>query len=242
MNVDLGILRVRFTPAQGNVYGPPNAVAGPASPLQPGQALAASTLGGRLHEIVPQENRILSPSTPWSRYIMDKRGDDPQPSDSYDGANVGQNRSWGVVDDTCDGIIEAQLVIKEERFVAMARVLSTCPDYAPDRRPFYSVADDLADRDLPSVDIGSDDTQHEVTDLFQRAFETASIFNLDAMRERAIIENIEQSQPPANAKLPKIDQRSMTAADADPKGGAPRYANLAKRGIGIPFFDFWEEV
>src|SRR4029079_8832872 len=55
MNVDLGILRVRFTPAQGKVYGPPTAVAGPASPLQPGVALAPTTLGGRLHEIVPAE-------------------------------------------------------------------------------------------------------------------------------------------------------------------------------------------
>jgi hypothetical protein len=231
MNVDLGTLRVRFTPARGEVYGPPTAVAGPASPLPPGMALPAVTLGGRLHEIVPEANRILNPNTPWSCYRMDKRGDDPQPSDSYDGANVGVNRSWGIVDDTCDGIIEAQLVIDNQRFVAAARILSSCPDYAPDRRPFYSVADDLADRDLDPVDANTDDAQHETADLFERAFETASLFNLDAMRERAVNENMSGDPPLANRKLPEIDTRSMTDADRgiekrDIGRKVPPYADL----------------
>ena len=58
----------------------------------------------------------------------DKDQQDPLPSDSYDGANVGDNLSWGVVDDSCDGIIEAQVAIGGVRYVAMARVLSSCPD------------------------------------------------------------------------------------------------------------------
>ena len=128
---------------------------------------------------------------------------------------MGVNRSWGVVDDTCDGIIEAQVVINGRRFVATTRVFSSCPDYAPDRRPFYSVADDLADRDLPLVEVNADtvsDTEREIADLFERAFETASLFNLDAMRERAITENM-QYDPPPNGNLPEIDKRSMTRAD-----------------------------
>jgi hypothetical protein len=216
MDVDLSTLRVRFTPARGEVYGPPTAIAGPASPLPPGLSLPGVTLGGRLHDIVPPENRILNPNTPWSRYIMDERDDDPQPSDSYDGANVGNNRSWGVVDDTCDGVIEAQVIIGDRRFTATARIFSSCPDYAPDRRPFYSIADDLADRDLDPIEVNDDtisDSEHEIGDLFERAFETASLFNLDAMRERAIIENIESEPPPRNRRLPKIDKQSMTRAD-----------------------------
>jgi hypothetical protein len=216
MDIDLSTLRVRFTPARGEVYGPPTAVAGPASPLPPGLALPEVTLGGRLHDIVPPENRILNPNTPWSRYIMDKRDSDPQPSDSYDGANVGNNRSWGVVDDTCDGVIEAQVIINERRFTATARIFSSCPDYAPDRRPFYSIADDLADRDLDPIEVNDDtisDSEHEIGDLFERAFETASLFNLDAMRERAITENIESDPQPRNRRLPKIDKQSMTRAD-----------------------------
>ena len=54
LGVDLSILRVRFTPAKGHVYGPPGAIAGPASPVPPGEELDHSTLGGRLHEIVPR--------------------------------------------------------------------------------------------------------------------------------------------------------------------------------------------
>jgi hypothetical protein len=236
MGVDLGVLRVRFTPARGQVYGPPDAIAGPASPLPQGVALPPVTLGGRLHEIVPKENRILNPNTPWSRHIMDERGDDPQPSDSYDGANVGDNRSWGVIDDTCDGIIDAHVIIDNERFTATTRVFSSNPDYAPDRRPFYSVADDLADRDLEPIEVGDDplndtidETELEIGDLFDRAFETASLFNLDALRHRAILENLDAESDEESAALPKTDDRSMTEADRGSKRSVPRpppYADL----------------
>jgi hypothetical protein len=204
----------------GHVYRPPTAIAGPASPLPPGVALSPKTLGGRLHEIVREKNRILNPKTGWSRYILDpdSGGDDPQPSDSYDGANVGGNRSWGVVDDTCDGIIEAQVVLNNHRFIATTRVFSSCPDFAPDRRPFYSVADDLADRDeeLPTVsEITKKETQAEIADLFARAFETASLYNLDAMRERAISEN--KANAAKNVRgLPRVDDESMTSKDRPP--------------------------
>lgn len=232
MNVDLGVLRVRFTPAKGEVYGPPHAIAGPASPLPQGIALARITQGGRLHEIVPEKNRILNPHTLWSRHLEDDA--DPQPSDSYDGANVGNNRSWGVVDDTCDGIIEAYVVLNNKRFVASARVLSSCPDFAPDRRPFYSVADDLADRDFAPIDVTAnppDDAAYEIVDLFQRAFESASVFNLDALRTRAIEENLDYGLPAQDASLPHMDHRSMTDADrglskSEVGKRTPPYANL----------------
>jgi hypothetical protein len=219
MGVDLSVLRVRFTPARGEVYGPPTAIAGPASPLPPGEALQPVTLGGRLHDIVPELNRILNPKSSWCEYIMDSLDqEDPQPSDSYDGANVGENRSWGVVDDSCDGIIEVQVAIKGVRHVAAARVLSSCPDYAPDRRPFNSLADDLVDRDKGRMDIGNSahdlkETQAEVADLFERVFETSSLMNLDALRDRAVKENLSGTSPSEFPKAPHIDERSMTAGD-----------------------------
>jgi hypothetical protein len=159
---------------------------------RPGQALAPETLGGPLREIVKPENRILNPFTKLTEYIMDADDqEDPQPSDSYDGANVGDDRSWGVVDGTCDGIIEAQLVVDGVRYVATARVLSSCPDFAPDRRPVSSFADDLTDREEPPVPVETIDdayeTLDEVADLFERAFETASPINLDANRYRDLI-------------------------------------------------------
>ncbi len=216
LGADLSILRVRFYPARGLVYGPPDAIAGPASPLQPGQDLPPVTLGGRLHEIVLPENRILNPNTPWSRYAMRQADQhNPAPSDSYDGANVGDNRSWGVVDDSCDGIIEAHLVLGGQRFSATARILSSCPDYAPDRRPFFALADELADRDLPAHTAKSgtmDDRMVEIADLFERVIETASMINLDSTRQKFLGENADFGQENPRG-LPKTDERSMTKAD-----------------------------
>jgi hypothetical protein len=237
MGIDLSVLRVRFTPATGQVYGPRTAIAGPASPLQPGDALPPVTLGGRLHEIVPESNRKLNPHTPWSSsYVMDAHDQqDPQPSDSYDGANVGSSHSWGVVDDSCDGIIEARVVIKGVRHVARARVLSSCPDFAPDRRPFNSFADDLADRDLQAVTVDGDtkeQTESEIVDLFERAYETASLINLDAIRTRGIVENLGEVDPSSYPSPPHIDYRSMTAGDRGRR--KPHYAEITAELFRAP--------
>jgi hypothetical protein len=217
LGVDLSTLRVRFTPAKGEVYGPPTAISGPASPVPPGAHLAAQTLRGRIHEIVPEKNRILNPNTPWSSYVMDAPDQiDPQPSDSYDGVNVGDDVSWGVVDDTCDGIIQAQVVIDGVRHVASARILSSCPDFAPDRRHFYSLIDDLADRDLPVLEINDaniEAIEDEVVDLFRRVFETVSLTSLDGTRAHGIGEDLSRPGAQNFPGLPKIDQASMTRED-----------------------------
>jgi hypothetical protein len=244
--INFDTLRIRFTPPRGEVYGTTESAEGPASPLTPGSALPPATLGGRVHEIVPPANRILNLGTPWSTYVMARIGhqQDPQPSDSYDGANTGDNRSWGVVDDTSDGVIEAQIVIRGERFLARARIFSSCPDYAPDRRTFYSFADDIADRDLPPLVFGETTDQlaesgAEVADLFQRVFEVASAINLAATRDHGILEN--SGSGVLNPDwLPKIDLNTMTKEDrpyakltaelSPPTGGATNpelYASLA---------------
>lgn len=221
LGVDLSVLRVRFTPARGEVYGPPSATVAPASPLKQGDMLDPSTLGGRIHELVPARNRILNPKARWCGYVMAGHEQmDPQPSDSYDGANVGESRSWGVVDDSCDGIVEATVVVAGERYVARSRVLSSCPDYAPDRRPFLSFADDLADRDCEDPVLDNDtveQTEAEVADLFARVFEFASMVNLDATRNNAILANAGATEVRG---LPRVDERSMTRQETKYAKGA----------------------
>jgi hypothetical protein len=220
-DIDLAILRVRFTPPAGRVYGPATATTGPASPVQPGQWEAPAAEFGRIHEIVPPENRMLNDRTPWSTdyVMMTGKYEDPQPQDGYDGANVGDNRSWGAVDDVSDAVIEAHLAWRGQRFTALARVFTGPPDFAPDRRPIYSIADDLADRDLPVPAVTEatyDEARRSVVDLFQRAFETSSLLNLDAARARALVENdIRRSMAPgivAN-EPPKTGPGSMTVDD-----------------------------
>ena len=201
MGVDLDVLRFRFTPASGEVYGPPGADTGPA----PGTM--------RDHLIVRPENRILNPNASWISYDADyARFNNPEPSDTYDGADIGSGRSWGVVDDTCDGIIEAQVVIDGVRKVARARIVTAPPDFAPDRRPFVSLADDLADRELAMPDVDAAVTLAEIADLFRRVFETVSLFNLDALRSRAISENAGRDGTPVTG-LPLTDEGSMTDKD-----------------------------
>jgi hypothetical protein len=213
MGVDLSILRVRFTPARGEVYGPPRATEAPA----PGTA--------RTHLIVKPDNRFLNPNAAWTRYDADyAKFDNPEPSDTYDGADVDAGLAWGVVDDTCDAIIEASLVIAGRRWQARARVFSGPPDFAPDRRPFLSLADDLADRELPPpgaiAPAEQSDVEKEINDLFQRVFETASLSNLDATRARALGENQRAGATNPAEGLPKVDAASMTGDDRP-------YADLA---------------
>jgi hypothetical protein len=203
--VDLDVLRMRFTPAAGQVYGPPSAMVGEDDSTR------------RRYEIVPPANRILNPAASWLRYDADyAKFSNPEPSDTYDGADQGTNQSWGVVDDTCDGVLQAEVVIGGQRHVAVARVCVGPPDYAPDRRPFVSLADDLADRDLEPAapaELLDDEagTQHRLADLLQRVWETASLVNLDAIRERALGDNsFVPDIAPKLGELPRTDQGSLT--------------------------------
>ena len=176
MGVDLGTLRVRFTPATGEVYGPPSATFAPETDLTRPHD----------HELVPPEHRILNPNASWVHYTSDDRADNPEPADTYDGADDGsrRNRSFGVVDDTCDVLIQASIEFEGKTWEATARIFSGPPDFAPDRRPFYSLAEELVDRD-PPLQEAKEDLQAAIArvgDLFQRVYETASLANLDMMR------------------------------------------------------------
>ena len=224
MGVDLGAVRVRFTPASGEVYGPPSAIA------------AASPGPGRVHLIVKPENRILNPKASWLSYNADyTKFDNSEPSDTFDGADVDptnflNNVSWGVVDDTCDAMIEATLVVAGVRLRALARAFVAPPDFAPDRRPFVTLVDELADRCLgaPAAVAAADVAlaEAEIADLFQRVYETVSLANLDALRANAIADN-QANGLDGFTKPPRTDPQTMTAADAP-------YADLTTQLVHPP--------
>jgi hypothetical protein len=107
------------------------------------------------------------------------------------------------------------------------------------------MADDLADRDLDPIVVSNDplndtmdDSEYEIADLFERAFETASLYNLDAMRTRAILENITYAQRSSYRMPPKIDFESMTAADRGIREAdthtTPPYADLTAELFPFP--------
>jgi hypothetical protein len=214
--VRLDGIRVRFTPAKGNVYGPPGIGAG-----QTGEDRAP-------HRIVPPENRILNPNSSWMTYTANApRLAQPMPDDQYDGAEDlrGGNVSWGVVDDTCDAIITAMLATPDAVFKAKARVLVGPPDFAPDRRPFFSLAEELADRDWNSVPDANGLGLHDaVVDLFRRALETASIVNVDRQRANAIQTN----DPPPPNTFPFADANTLTPADKLTAKGPELLSNFGR--------------
>ena len=220
--IDLSTVRIRFMPPRGRVYGPPTATTGPASPVPPGVWDSPQSDYGDVFMIVDPDNRILSDKTAYSNDYAWGTGryEDPQPQDGYDGADVGTFRAWGTVDDTTDALLEADLNWHGQRFHAAARVFTGPPDFSPDRRPFFSIADDLADRDLPAPTVSSQteaETIAEIVDLFRRAFEAVSQMSLDGIRFRALFENrmtLAGGGPPPTPHLPAVDGRSMTAEDA----------------------------
>lgn len=225
-------VRIRFTPGKGDSYGPPEAAKAPASPLPPGAFEPPITEYGRIHKMTRKENRILSSGSPWLGYNF--RSDDtpkwPTPMDSYDGARVGSGNGWGLIDDTCDLMLTAEVTIDGERLVAHARSMAGPPDFAPDRRPMYSIRDELEDRDLPPPVMDEDTTPEVILDLFRRIFETASLVNLDQRRAWALGGNAELlSQPDPDDPgwddgiKPRLGPRSMREGDAPLADLVPAY-------------------
>ena len=226
LGADLGVVRIRFIPARGHVYGPKQATA------------AAGPGNQRIHQIVRPENRILNERASWcSAYDGSySKYDNPEPSDTYDGADVDEsgNRSWGVVDDTCDAVITASLVVNGFRQMAAARVFVGPPDYAPDRRPFASLADDLTERTSPEPEPVTEETPREIADLFRRVFETISLLNVDYVRDRAIRDNGRASGLPPS-KPPNTDARTMTAEDVGFAEKTPTLVKNVSRDDFLPY-------
>jgi hypothetical protein len=225
--VNLDTIRIRFTPATGEVYGPPEAIKS-----QTSDSRAA-------HMIVPPENRILNPAAAWITYSSSAaRYPPPLPSSTYDGeSDLFRQCSWGVVDDTCDVVISASLAVEPTTLTAIARVIAGPPDFAPDRRPFYSIADDLADRDPNSLrrkglqGVTPQERHDAIADLFRRAFEVSSIINLERIRYRQIRVNSQKSLKNADG-FPSLGADSMTPKDEIDKRKLLSLSGQAAVGLG----------
>ena len=94
-----------------------------------------------------------------------------------------------MVDDTCEVRIDVTLQLPgmpRRNLSAHANVFVGPPDFAPDRRPFLSLADELNDRtdsgSVRNAALDSTDVEAWVQDLFERVQETVSLMNLDFWR------------------------------------------------------------
>ena len=169
---DVERLRFRFTPAQGLVYGVP-------------AAAKLSETPRRSHAVpVDQSRAFLNPHAGWAGATDVGL---VEPNDTYDGADVGADTSLGVIDDTCEVRFELRLApAGGAALTASAHAFVGPPDFAPDRRPFLSLADELNDRGAGSQarTHGMSEAERDawIQDLFERVFETTSLFNVDFYR------------------------------------------------------------
>jgi hypothetical protein len=166
--VDVEVIRFRFTPARGHFYGPPEAIKPKRRKIALEKAHAfldrrAGWFGGKTKaNIAPQDTYDLLKETPTT------------------------GPSLGIVDDTCETRVTVTLTPPgkgRKPLVAHANIFSGPPDFGPDRRPFLSLADELGDRGSVSAArsraMSKSDREDWVEDLFERIYETVSLFNLD---------------------------------------------------------------
>ena len=125
-DVRTDVVRVRFTPARGRFYGPP---------------AAAQVVAGAPAPAVPVSRAFLDPGAGWFEAPRSNR---TVPADTVDETQNGL--SLGVVDDACDARLVAELTLAAGPMRARANISVGPPQYAPDRRPFLSLADEINDR------------------------------------------------------------------------------------------------
>lgn len=151
-------IRLRFTPATGKVYGPPN--------TPPDPNLAAVVYD-------PKKGK-------WKGFVEPSDGlgaaETTSPSDIF--AGHFDRSIWvgrGYLDDECDGIVNVSL----GRISAYARVAAGPPAFAPDSLPVRTVADEIEQALLgPSLDApATGDDLTGVRDIVHRALDTVRLMN-----------------------------------------------------------------
>jgi hypothetical protein len=175
-NEEFPEVRLRFTPAAGKVYGPP---------------LDSGRPDGNLAD------EVYDPSKgQWKGYqdAADPKTDDilkmrraTNPGNVYagDDYDASHRKSWGYLDDECDGIVEVELQVGSARLSSFARIAAGPPTFAPDSMPIRTVHDELEQAMLgPDFDAEVTDRElEEVREIVRRALETVRLMNTGQMNK-----------------------------------------------------------
>jgi hypothetical protein len=195
-------IRLRFTPAQGLIYGP-NHPPKLSPAVQPDPFLQSDQ-----PYVIPPERSIYDAGKgKWCGFMVDPRIDnaDPgygdtkasfqnetlppslfaavPPAPPWLHGNIAQSR--GYLDDVCDGIVQVRLQLpKGELLVASARISSGPPAMVPDSLFLRNLADDL-DQVIHGPGVPPDEpeavTRARAIDIIRRAFETVRFLNVAVM-------------------------------------------------------------
>lgn len=169
-------LRLRFTPAKGLVYG-----SSPKRLTEPGK---------------PPEDDPVIVGKGWDRIIYNAKkgkwlgyadpGDSPfatNPGSIYAGFADGDVwRSWGYLDDECDGFVRVTLKRAEgDSLVAVSHICAGPPTFAPDTLPVRVISDELEQIMLgPKVE-EEEIPIDEAEDIVRRSLETIRLLNTAVM-------------------------------------------------------------
>jgi hypothetical protein len=168
-------IRLRFTPAEGKVYGPPP---------DPGEE--DPNIADAVYD--PEKGK-------WKGYFdpTDVKNDPlgvrkaTNPAQIYAGKSTddGNQISYGYLDDECDGIVEVELEVEGTRLSAYARVAAGPPTFAPDSKPVRTVNDEL-EQAMHGPDLDGPVTDEEIADvreIVRRALETVRLMNTAQMNK-----------------------------------------------------------
>jgi len=186
MSDDFPECRLRFTPPKGLVYGPRDFNERLAKIIEGHGDSMWKPLDGGPPLRLDARQLILNPDAEWPKFI-DKSEDgfatNPAGLFAADDSNAPTVLpSLGLVDDISDGIVSCQC----GQHKASARIVVAPPRFAPDRRPFVSIADGLTDRVRPDdvrdlKFLAEDATSREIADFFERVLETVELINVDVL-------------------------------------------------------------
>ena len=175
-------IRLRFTPAQGKVYG--------SSLKRKALDLAGNIVEGT--DPVISADRVIYDSGPgrgtWRDYVDPGLPTDTNPGQIYGGfLNAqGNQQSWGYLDDECDGVVRVELGMGGATLSAFARFGAGPPAFAPDGLPIRTAADELEQAMFgPEVD-AAQATLEDAEDILRRGFETVRLLNTAVMNGNTI--------------------------------------------------------
>lgn len=164
-------IRLRFTPAHGNVYG---------SSKEPPQGKPSDP---NISDVLYDANKGK-----WMGHF-DKSGDPGLtiPANIYAGDQVGDNWvSKGYLDDECDGLVYVELTVDGRTLTAYGRIGAGPPAYAPDSYPVRTVADELEQAMHGPETPQNEATLAQAEEIIRRAFETVRLMNTAVMNGNTV--------------------------------------------------------
>jgi hypothetical protein len=176
-------IRLRFTPAEGLIYGPDQSgddnSAGSADPdayqIEEDRAIYDRTKSW--FGLGSPDNPAGNQTVPPSLFAINP----PAPSWLFDNVAI----SRGYFDDACDGFVEVQLKLKDDSILtAKARICAAPPAMAPDSLFVRTLADDL-EQVINGPDVAPTEdpevTRQRALDIVRRAYETVRFMNVAVM-------------------------------------------------------------